>query len=162
QRDKDVDRLFWMITKHYNMLLSNPRLIETLEITAERSLSYMLVSRAIERIGDHAARIAENVLNLDNGFEGPLKVEIVEESNLAMDILKKSVEAFFSEDLEELNRSIEMRLELLRKNDELMNQIKQEKRENVTPLSYIIESISRTGSYATDISEIGINYMMSK
>ncbi len=162
QRDKDVDRLFWMITKHYNMVLSNPRLIETLDITLERSLSYMLVSRAMERIGDHGVRIAENVLNLKNGFNGPLKEEIMEESELAMEILEKSAEAFFSEDLDDLNQSIEMRGELLKKNDELMNQIKEEKKENVTPLSYIIESISRTGSYATDISEIGINYMMSK
>jgi len=162
QRDKDVDRLFWMITKHYNMLLSNPRLIETLDITGERSLSYMLVSRAMERIGDHAVRIAENVINLEDGFNGPLKEEIFEESEMAMTILEKSAEAFFREDLEELNQAIENRDELLEKNDQLMNQIKQEKKENVTPLSYIIESISRTGSYATDISEIGINYMMSK
>ncbi len=162
QRDKDVDRLFWMITKHYNMVLSNPRLIETLDITLERSLSYMLVSRAMERIGDHSVRIAENVINLKNGFDGPLKEEIMEESKLAMEILEKSAEAFFSEDLDDLNRAIEMRADLLKKNDELMNQIKEEKKENVTPLSYIIESISRTGSYATDISEIGINYMMSK
>ncbi|MFP4001322.1 MAG: PhoU domain-containing protein [Thermoplasmata archaeon] len=162
QRDKDVDRLFWMITKHYNMLLSNPRLIETLDITAERSLSYMLVSRAMERIGDHAVRIAENTVNLENRFEGALKDEIIEESELAMEILEKSAEAFFEENLKELNGSIDMRSDLLKKNDQLMNQIKEKKRENVTPLSYIIESISRTGSYATDISEIGINYMMSR
>jgi len=152
QRDKDVDRLFWMITKHYNMLLSNPRLIETLDITGERSLSYMLVSRAMERIGDHAVRIAENVINLEDGFNGPLKEEIFEESEMAMTILEKSAEAFFREDLEELNQAIENRDELLEKNDQLMNQIKQEKKENVTPLSYIIESISRTGSYAGQTS----------
>ncbi|MBS3781418.1 MAG: phosphate uptake regulator PhoU [Candidatus Thermoplasmatota archaeon] len=162
QRDKDVDRLFWMITKHYNMLLSNPRLIETLDITGARSLSYMLVSRAMERIGDHAVRIAENVLNLNEDFNGSLKEEIVEESDMAIEILSKSAEAFFMENLKELNQAIESRGELQEKNDELMNQIKQEKKENVTPLSYIIESISRTGSYATDISEIGINYMMSQ
>ncbi len=162
QRDRDVDRLFWMITKHYNMLMSNPRLIETLDVTAERSLSYMLVSRSLERIGDHAVRIAENVKELENGFEGPLKEKIIEESDMALEILEKSVEAFFDGDLEGLNEAIEMRKELLKKNDRLMSEIKQEKKENVTPLSYIIESISRTGSYATDISEIGINYLMSQ
>ncbi len=160
-RDRDVDRLFWMITKHYNMLLSNPRLIETLDITIEKSLSFMLVSRSLERIGDHGVRIAENVIELENGFDGPIKDKILEESEMALEILEKSVEAFFDEDLEGLNEAIEMRNDLLEKNDELMTQIKQEKKENVTPLSYIIESISRTGSYATDISEIGINYLMS-
>jgi len=140
QRDKDVDRLFWMNTKHYNMVLSNPRLIETLDITLERSLSYMLVSRAMERIGDHGVRIAENVKELENGLEGPLEDEIIEESELAMKILEKSAEAFFIEDFDDLNQSIEMREELLKKNDELMNQIKEEKKENVIPLSYIIES----------------------
>ncbi len=161
QRDKDVDRLFWMITKHYNMVLSNPRLIESLEITSERSLSYMLVSRAMERIGDHAVRIAENVIELQNDFNGPLKSEIIEESELAMEILERSADAFFDEDLSGANGAIDMRGELQEKNDELMGKIKEEKKENVTPLSYIIESIHRTGSYATDISEIGINYMMS-
>ncbi len=162
ERDTDVDRLYWMITKHYNMLLSNPRLIESLDITTERSLSYMLVSIMMERIGDHAVRIAENVIDLEDYFDGPLKKKIIDESEVALNILEKSAEAFFNEDLKGFNEAIDMRDDLVDKNDRLMSQVKQEKKENVTPLSYILESISRTGSYATDISEIGINYMMSK
>ncbi|MFP3871456.1 MAG: PhoU domain-containing protein [Candidatus Natronoplasma sp.] len=160
-RDTDVDRLYWMITKHYNMLLSNPKLIESLEITTERSLSYMLVSIMMERIGDHAVRIAENLVDLE-GFDKALQDEIIEQSELSLSILERSAEAFFEEDLEGFNEAIDLRDELVDKNDQLMSQVKQEKKEKVTPLSYILESISRTGSYATDISEIGINYMMSK
>ncbi|MFW6144974.1 MAG: PhoU domain-containing protein [Candidatus Natronoplasma sp.] len=160
-RDGDVDRLYWMITKHYNMLLSNPRLVESLKISRERSLSYMLVSRAMERIGDHAARLAENTLVLTGNFSNGLKDEIHEESQLSLDILEKSAEAFFSEDLKMANRTIDMREKLEELNDRMMKDVKEEDKENVTPLSYILESISRTGSYATDISEISINYIMS-
>ncbi len=161
-RDTDCDRLFWMITKHYNMLLSNPRLVESLKISRERSLSYMLVSRTMERIGDHAARIAENTLMLSDDFNGNLKEGIKEESELSLEILEEASTAFFKEDLQKANHSIDMREDLEKLNDRLMRSIKEEDRENVAPLSYILESISRTGSYATDISEISINYIMSR
>ncbi len=160
-RDPDVDRLYWMITKHYNMLLSNPRLIENLDISIERSLSYMLVSRAMERIGDHAVRIAENIIELSDGFESDIKEDIESESELSLEILERSAEAFFKEDLDGANSAIELREDLSDINDRLMGKVKEEKKENLTPLSYILESISRTGSYATDISEISINYIMS-
>ena len=160
-RDTDCDRLFWMISKQYNMLLANPRLIETLKISKERSLSYMQVSRTMERIGDHAARIAENTLVLSNDFSDRLKEGIKKESDLALEILEEASEGFFKEDLGKANHSIDRRKKLDRMNDELMKHIKEEHRENVAPLSYILESISRTGSYASDISEISINYIMS-
>jgi len=162
ERDSDADRLYWMITKHYNMLMSNPRLLESLKISRNRSLSYMLVSRAMERIGDHAARMAENTLNLSEGFNGELKSQIIDKSEMALDILEKSVGSFFKEDLQGSNQAIDMRKRLDELNEELMKDIKEEQKEYVTPLSYIIESISRTGSYATDISEISINYIMSE
>ncbi|MFO8109689.1 MAG: phosphate uptake regulator PhoU, partial [Thermoplasmata archaeon] len=156
-RDGDCDRLFWMITKHYNMLLANPRLAESLRISRERSLSYMLVSRTMERIGDHAARIAENALMLTDEFDGELKEGIRKESELALEILEEASNSFFKEDIKKANHSIEMNKELEGMNDNLMRSIKEENRENLAPLSYILESISRTGSYAADISEISIN-----
>ncbi len=161
ERDNDVDRLYWMITKHYNMLLSNPRLIDNLEITRERSLGYMLVSRAMERIGDHAVRIAKNAMILSDGFKEGLKQDIKKESELSMEILNCAAKSFFDEDLKKANESIDMREKLEKMNDKLMKTVKEERKVDVTPLSYTLESISRTGSYATDISEISINYIMS-
>ncbi len=161
ERDSDVDRLYWMITKHYNMLLSNPRLIDNLEITRERSLGYMLVSRAMERIGDHAVRIAKNAMILSDGFKEGLKQDIKKESELSMEILNCAAKSFFDEDLKKANESIDMREKLEKMNDKLMKTVKEERKVDVTPLSYTLESISRTGSYATDISEISINYIMS-
>ncbi|MBS3816354.1 MAG: phosphate uptake regulator PhoU [Candidatus Thermoplasmatota archaeon] len=162
ERDGDIDRLYWMITKHYNMLQANPRLIESMQISKERSLSYMLVSRAMERIGDHAVRIAENSKKLKEGFDGELVKDIEEKSELALEILDESAEAYFEEDLSQANHAIEMKEELAEMDASLIKKIKEKDKENVTPLSYILESLSRTGSYATDISEISINYMMTK
>ncbi len=162
ERDSDVDRLYWMITKHYNMLMANSRLIDNLEITRERSLGYMLVSRAMERIGDHAVRIARNTMILSDGFKEGLLQDIKKESKLAMDILGGASDSFFNEDLKKANASIDMREKLEAMNDKLMKVVKEERKVDVTGLSYILESISRTGSYATDISEISINYIMSE
>ncbi len=161
ERDSDVDRLYWMITKHYNMIMANLRLIDNLEITRERSLGYMLVSRAMERIGDHAVRIARNAMILSDGFKKGLKQDIKKESELSMEILNCAAESFFDEDLKKANESIDMRDKLEKMNDKLMKVVKEERKVDVTPLSYTLESISRTGSYATDISEISINYIMS-
>jgi len=52
-RDNDVDRLHWLIARQHNIILQNVSLAEKMNITIEMSSTYFLISRIIERIGDH-------------------------------------------------------------------------------------------------------------
>ncbi len=161
-RDGDVDRLDWMIAKQYNLILKDPEIAKKVGVSSEKSLNYMLIARIIERIGDHATKIAEAVILL-NGMKIDDKIvkDIMNESDLSLEILEKSMKAFFAENLNEANDTIDLSKKLNRMSDALMKRVREQEGEVVVSLSSIIESVRRTGLYATDISEIAINYIFS-
>jgi phosphate uptake regulator len=161
-RDGDVNRLDWMIAKQYNLILNNPEIAKGAGVTSEKSLNLMLISRIIERIGDHATKIAENIRMLDGSdIHEKITDEIASSSDISLKILDKSMNAFFSEDLNEANDTIDMSTKLNRASDSLMKKIRDQDSDVVVSLASIIESVRRTGLYATDISEIAINYISS-
>ncbi len=161
-RDGEVDRLHWMIAKQYNLILNDAEIAKSIGVSSEKSLNLMLISRIIERIGDHATKIAEGVLLLNGmDMEDNIVKEIASESDISLEILDKSMNAFFSEDLNEANEAIDLREKLGRVSDVLMKKIRDQESDVVVSLASIIESVRRTGLYATDISEIAINYIFS-
>jgi phosphate uptake regulator len=161
-RDGDVDRLDWMIAKQYNLILSDTEIAKTIGVSGEKSLKLMLISRITERIGDHATKIAESVILLDGiKIDDKVVKDIANESDVSLQILDKSINAFFSENLDEANEAIDMSDKLNRMSDTLMKRIREQEGEVVVSLASIIESVKRTGLYATDISEIAINYIFS-
>ncbi len=122
----------------------------------------MLISKIIERIGDHATKIAESILLLDGmNIDDKIVKEIANESDISLEILDKSMNAFFSENLDQANEAIDLSEKLSRVSDALMKKIREQESDVVVSLASIIESVRRTGLYATDISEIAINYIFS-
>jgi phosphate uptake regulator len=162
QRDADVDRLHWMIAKQYNLILNDREVAKNVGVSSEKSMNLMLISRIIERIGDHASNIAESVTLLD-GMDVDDKIikEIASESDISLKILEKSLNAFFSENINEANEAIDLSGKLNRASDNLTKKIKNQESDVVVLLSSIIESVRRIGLYATDISETAINYICS-
>ena len=62
-RDNDVDRLHWLIARQTNIILQNASLGRKMG-SHHQNRQYYVISRIIERIGDHAVRIAENAQKL--------------------------------------------------------------------------------------------------
>src|SRR2546428_6071531 len=77
QRDQDVDRLYWMVAKQYNVA-------HTTGGTANGAKSelhnYRLIAKLLERIGDHAERIARTYPTF---AEGRLEPKLIKEMDAA-------------------------------------------------------------------------------
>ncbi|WP_049935294.1 phosphate signaling complex PhoU family protein [Haloplanus natans] len=56
-RDDEVDRLFEMLTRHFNRSLTDFEEVDDLDVNRSELFDYYLVGRQIERIADHAVRI---------------------------------------------------------------------------------------------------------
>jgi len=56
-RDDEVDRLFEMLTRHFNRSLTDFEEVDDLDVSRPELFDYYLVGRGIERIADHAVRI---------------------------------------------------------------------------------------------------------
>lgn len=160
-RDNDVDRLHWLVARQHNIILRNVSLAEKMDTTLEISSICFLISRIIERIGDHVVRIAQNILNL---VDDKLNKEIVERihsaSELSLDIFNKSIGAFFRRDIKASNENIDSVSRLESLCEEINTLALQQIGVTAISIGYIVESIRRVGEYAEDISEIVINYLV--
>ena len=159
-RDNDVDRLHWLVARQHNIILRNVSLAEKMNVTTEISSTFALISRIIERIGDHEVRIAQNILKLvDNKANQEIFDHIHSASNLALDIFNKSVGSFYKKDIKASNENIESVKRLESICEKINTLALQQKGVTAISVGYIVESIRRIGDYAEDISETAINYL---
>lgn len=162
-RDNDVDRLNWLVARQYNTILQNVSLAGKMNITIGMTSTCFLISRIIERIGDHVVIIAQNIPKLVNSNLNKQTIDrILSVSNLSLDIFNKSMGSFFKKDIKASNETIESvaKLELLC--EEINTFALKQKGIEAIYVGYVVESIRRIGEYAEDISENVINYLVTE
>jgi phosphate uptake regulator len=162
-RDDDVDRLHWLVARQYNIILQNVSLAGKMNITIGMTSTCFLISRIIERIGDHVVRIAQNVPKLvDSDLNKQTMDRILSASYLSLDIFNKSMGAFFKKDIKASNETMESVTELELLCEEINAIALKQKGIVAINVGYVVESIRRIGEYAEDISENVINYLVTE
>lgn len=162
-RDAEVDRFFWLISKQFNLILNGKQLQVEPGMRLEDSMDYFLVARIIERIADHAGKISENIVNLDKKKVPPAIIRRLNEINEHyLDMLERAIVAFFNSKSDEANNAIDKTPTLHHVCDSSLTETLKLDSSIAISIAYIIESMRRTGMYATDISEIAINHIVSK
>jgi phosphate uptake regulator len=162
-RDTEVDRLHWLVARQYNMILQNVSLAEKMEITISLSSTYFLISRIIERIGDHVVRIAKNIQNLNTTKQNQKILDKIQTaSSLSLEIFNRSIGSFFRKDIRGSNENIDSVQKLEKLCEEINTLALQQKAVVAISIGYIVESIRRIGEYAEDISETVINYLVDE
>jgi phosphate uptake regulator len=162
-RDNDVDRLHWLIARQTNMVLANTELSKRMGITPVMAVHYYVISRIIERIGDHAERITANAAPvLSKEIHPELLASIVKASELALAIFDRSIVSLFDADMKKAHRNIESLRVLETLCDDLNTPVLAEETSDAIVLGAIIGSIRRTGEYSADISENVINYLVEE
>jgi phosphate uptake regulator len=162
-RDNSVDRLQWLIARQSNIVLKDVTLAKRMGVTQEEATYYFLISRIMERIGDHAVRIAENVLPLiDERVSEDVVTLIAQASSQALHIFADSMHAWTRKDITLANDTIESISSLISKCEHINNKALKMKGKSSISMSYIAESIKRTGEYAADISELSINRLVNE
>lgn len=162
-RDNDIDRLHWFVARQYNILLQNASLTDKMNITIQMASTCFLISRIIERIGDHVVRIAQNTPNLiQSNLDQKIIQKILTANIQSLTIFNNSLSSFFKKDIKASIETFEslVKLELLC--EEINTLALQQKGFVAISIGYIIESIRRIGEYAEDISENVINYLVGE
>ncbi len=160
-RDRDVDRLQWLIARQSNLILEDVTLSKKLGVTPSNVSYYVATSRILERVGDHAVIIAGNIpVLIDKGLDKKSVDTIVSASETSLKILAKSMEAWSKRDIHSANENIESVKSLVSRCEKINSQAMNVRGESAIALSYISDSIRRTGEYAGDISELLINQLI--
>jgi len=162
-RDNDVDRLNWLISRQVNMLMRNTNLARKMGIQQYVAMDYLVISRIIERIADHAVRIVTNAPQIFSyGTDPEILARLEKASSLALSIFDRSIISLFNQDMKASHKNIESLKDLEKISGEIEELVLPLETPLAISIGYIAESIRRTGEYAVDISETVINHLVEQ
>ena len=158
QRDDEVDRLCLLISKQFRSILCGGRMPDSTETSIEEYHEFRMAASPLERIADHAQRIA----NVASKMQPPVNDNVIEDietlNNAYIELIKQSVEALFDADTSLANQVIDSVDNMRAQVEELHASIlKLESHEIMISLGTVVDSLSRIGDLGSNIAEIAIN-----
>ncbi|RLG05698.1 MAG: phosphate uptake regulator PhoU [Thaumarchaeota archaeon] len=161
QRDDEIDRLYLFVVRGLKLAVENRFIMRQMGLMNPREcLGYRLIVKSIERIADHAGRIAGIILSLNlSKINNNLVKNLLNMAEKSYAIYQDAVNSFYKLDIEQANDSIMRVRELVKMEEDLVRKIFKLKLdvETITGLRLILESLKRIAEYAADIAEIVIN-----
>ncbi|HUS78875.1 MAG TPA: PhoU domain-containing protein [Patescibacteria group bacterium] len=158
--DDEVDRFSLYIIRLLKVAVSDSMTLRESGLRSPREcLGFRLITKSVERMADHAVKIASNSLALTLSSLNP---EIVGElgvmSESALGVFEAAVEALFDENYRMADRVLSIADETRgMEAGAIQKVIKYALPEDVAALRLIVESIIRTAEYGTDIAEVVLN-----
>ena len=156
QRDNDVDRLNLLIARQFTEMLRS-RSIHQEKLNSITALTYMQAASNLERIADHASRIAE----IAGKSECTLNVEIAEELSklepIIVELLEDSVSCLLQTDSGKANKIIDRALYIRKISEDMTNPINLRNGEKMLVGLIVASSIERMLDYIMNLGELAIN-----
>ncbi|MFZ2498166.1 MAG: phosphate uptake regulator PhoU [Methanosarcina sp.] len=154
QRDDDVDRFYLLSVRQLKASIEDIELSEKIGIRHPREcLGYRLITKSIERVGDHAVRIARNVLKMESGIS--TDDPIFKMADLSRKVFASSIDSMAQEDLQAINKIVveakkvsQFGVSLESRDVQVSGSIE---------LSMVLESLRRVAEYSADIAEVALN-----
>lgn len=162
--DDEVDRFGFYIIRQLKIAIQNEHMLKEMGFKNARDcLGYRLVVKNIERTGDHAVLIANDIIE----FKKPVKKDIVEKiqdmNEFALSVLDDSCLALFKEDYVQAEKTIEKTNEIAKYEKKVRDASKSLKDdEEIYRIRRMTENIRRISEYASDIAEIVLNMNIEK
>ncbi|MGD0160066.1 MAG: phosphate uptake regulator PhoU [Candidatus Bathyarchaeia archaeon] len=156
--DDEVDRFNLYVVRQLKVAIQNPRIIREIGLKNARDcLGYRQVTKSVERVADHAASIAENVLLLKKPIDEEILKNVEEMSNIAVSLFETAIDSLFRLDFNLAESVIQKTKDVSFPMKEALLSSKKVGTEEVANLRLVIESLRRTAEYASDIAEIVLN-----
>lgn len=163
QRDDEVDRLYLLIEKQFRTMLRSGQIIDSQkDLTPDMSLDINLAARPIERIADHARKIALITPHLEETPPSAVILMFREAGRRVSDLIGNAAESLFSSNIELANKAIEKKDEVNKALRAIDNELTAMDSKDALHLRIVSDSIDRIGDYGANIAEIAINSTISK
>jgi len=157
ERDDDVDRLWYMISRVFRTVLRNPTAADDIGFPRETVFDYQSAARQLERIADHATKVADITLEIDGSpsQEGQALKELQE---MAVEVPELAMDALFESESEEATHMANEARGMLARVDEKARSVDNRLRDVDDPqraqrLGLVVDSLSRTADYGANIAE---------
>jgi len=153
-RDNEVDRFYLLTVRQLKVAVEDPKVAEKIGIERpHQCLSYRLVTKIIERIGDHVERIAQQIIIMDAIV--PEKDDIFAMGAFVQKVFADSFRALEENDINYSNKVINSARRF--EGYTVINH--EQKAPHCSPMQMdvIRESLKRISEYSADIAEMSIN-----
>ena len=157
EQDNQVDRLYAMISRHFQRSLVSLRETKKLELNQADLYDYQTTARQLERVADHAEKIA----NLAARFENPLPDDFVDEIEANAEASRRIVERATSTiigdaDIDTAHRALDDRDELTAELEDLERELHERDIPESHLIALTLDSLTRTAEYGGNIAETAL------
>ncbi len=161
QRDNEVDRFYLLTVRQIKSAIRDETLTKKIGIEHQRDcIGYRLIVKSLERIADHAEKIAVNILQIED-IEQASKTfpKIFELSNLSQKVFDQSIECLTKRDNKLANQTISDAKKAVNMEGEIIEIVLNSELDMMekTCIRSALESIGRIAEYGADIAEVTIN-----
>jgi len=159
QLDDEVDRFSLYIIRQLKVAVQNGKILRDIGLSSPRDcLGYRVIVKFVERIADHATRIAENVLSLEEKPSEEVFQILYEMSTLAQNVFEDAIKALFKKDYALADQVISKAKAIVALENKAIKELQSKANQSdISTIRMITESIRRTAEYASDIAEIVLN-----
>ncbi|WP_434531235.1 PhoU domain-containing protein [Haloarcula sp. NS06] len=156
QRDDDVDRLWYMVSRVFRTVLRNPTAANEIGFPRETVFDFQSSARQLERIADHATKIAS--LSQEIGEITGETADLLDQLEAeAIAVPETAMDALLAEDSDEAVELANAARSQIPDVDETARgvdgQIREFDPQSAQVLGLIVDSLSRTADYGGNIAE---------
>jgi phosphate uptake regulator len=157
--DDEVDRFSLYVIRQLKAAVQSEKVLKDIGLSSPRDcLGYRVIAKSVERIADHAVKIAENSLSLDDKIDGFAFDKVSEMSLFARSVFDDSIRSLFEKDYMLADSAVMKAKTITSMESEAIKAIVEKVRGvEMSSIRLIMESIRRTAEYAGDIAEIVLN-----
>ena len=157
ERDGDIDRLVLLVARQFSLLLRDLLLEEDVGLSRIEFLHYHTVADQLERVADHAGKISQATLALNEPVQSAAAKEIEQRARDAISVLGQAVQAFENRKMDLANRVLQEK-EHAEQLFRVTRKTASEKQPEAAPsISIVIDSLLRIREYAFNIAESALD-----
>ena len=155
ERDREIDRLDWLISRQVNIHQKDISLSAKMGIDLCDITRCSIVSRSIERIGDHAVLMTNHVrmLEKDDGWDRAIQL-----GRDMVALFVESIDTWVERDMVTANKCIDQGVEMVSQCHSMISDV--DRRRGPASMELALGSMKRIMEYSVDIAEVAINSAM--
>jgi phosphate uptake regulator len=156
--DDEVDRFSLYIIRQLKAAVQSEGGPKNIGLSNQKDcLGYRVIVKSVERIADHASKIAENILELDEEIDKSASQKIAEMDSFARSVFDDATKSLYKKDYVLADSVVSKAKTIVSMENETIKVLAKSGVSGISSIRMIMESIRRTAEYASDIAEIVLN-----